>query len=200
MLLINTSLSEFILEQKPDIEKEVKMIQSRIRIFYRKHGGQLIFSSGEIGTISNSDFKETDEIPLSTKNDLASFMNISSPQNTSAISYIVSPRKTFRCNWRHNHRPIYQLLCSGDVSRRTHTCSQPQKKRTVSQGAGIVTSHASQLGANVTFLSLTGKDKARNFATSILDKYDVNYSFNEDTALLPTVKQRFRSQENLYYG
>ena len=55
-------------------------------------------------------------------------------------------------------------------------------------------SHASQLGANVTFLSVTGQDKARNFAASILDKYDVNYSFIVDTARPTTVKQRFRSQ------
>ena len=80
VLLINTSLSEFILEQRPDVIVKGKEYEDKLNPelqILQAYGGQLIFSSGEIGTISNSGFGETDEIPLSTKNSLASFMDSS---------------------------------------------------------------------------------------------------------------------------
>ena len=57
----------------------------------------------------------------------------------------------------------------------------PQKTQQFIGGAAIVASHASALGAKVTFLSVTGQDKPRDFAAATLEKYKVDYNFIVDT-------------------
>lgn len=59
-------------------------------------------------------------------------------------------------------------------------------------GAGIVAAHAAALGAEVTLLSVTGKDSAGRFARERLDEYRVRYVCPEDPGRPTTVKQRFR--------
>ena len=77
VLLINTSLSEFILEHKPDVIVKGKEYEDKFNpeLEILQAMADSLYQLSEIGTISNSGFGETDEIPLSTKNSLASFMN-----------------------------------------------------------------------------------------------------------------------------
>ena len=69
----------------------------------------------------------------------------------------------------------------------------PQETKDFLGGAGIVASHAAQLGASVRFISIAGHDQARDFAASELDRFSVDYSFIVDSARPTTLKQRFRS-------
>ena len=71
----------------------------------------------------------------------------------------------------------------------------PQETTKFIGGANIVAAHASQLGADVKLLSVTGRDSERDFAASVLDKYNVNYSFVIDSTRPTTLKQRFRVRE-----
>jgi rfaE bifunctional protein kinase chain/domain len=198
VLLINTSLSEFILEQKPDVIVKGKEYEDKFNPeleILQAYGGQLIFSSGEIGTISNSGIGETDEIPLSTKNSMASFMSRHSMNSKQLTNIVNNFCKKRICVIGDIIIDQYIDCFALGMSQEEPTLVvSPQEETQFLGGAGIVASHASQLGANVTFLSVTGQDKARNFAASILDKYKVNYSFIVDTARPTTVKQRFRSQ------
>ena len=59
-------------------------------------------------------------------------------------------------------------------------------------GAGIVAAHAAALGAEVTLLSVTGKDAAGRFAHRRLDEYGVKFICPEDPGRPTTVKQRYR--------
>ncbi|WJG10600.1 PfkB family carbohydrate kinase [Aliiglaciecola sp. LCG003] len=62
-------------------------------------------------------------------------------------------------------------------------------------GAGIVAGHASSLGADVTFFSLTGKDKHADFARSKLDEYGINAIIEQDTSRPTTHKLRYRAKD-----
>jgi rfaE bifunctional protein kinase chain/domain len=59
-------------------------------------------------------------------------------------------------------------------------------------GAGIVAAHAAALGAEVTLLSVTGRDVAGKFAHQRLDEYGVKFICPEDPGRPTTVKQRYR--------
>lgn len=59
-------------------------------------------------------------------------------------------------------------------------------------GAGIVASHASNLGANVSFLSIMGKDEIRSFVKKKLVAAGVKSYIAEDESRPTILKQRFR--------
>jgi rfaE bifunctional protein kinase chain/domain len=60
-------------------------------------------------------------------------------------------------------------------------------------GAGIVAGHAGGLGAEVTFLSVTGKDQTAQYAAEKLSSYGVTAKFFSDDSRPTTLKQRFRA-------
>ena len=61
-------------------------------------------------------------------------------------------------------------------------------------GAGIVAAHAAGLGASVQFVSVTGNDAAREFASEGLAAAGVNARLLVDDTRPTTLKQRFRSK------
>ncbi len=61
-------------------------------------------------------------------------------------------------------------------------------------GAGIVAAHAAGLGASVSFISVTGDDKARDFALSNLEAVGVDAQLLLDAGRPTTLKQRYRSK------
>lgn len=60
-------------------------------------------------------------------------------------------------------------------------------------GAGIVAAHAKGLGAEVNFLSISGKDDAAQFAESKLTAYGVHFTLLYDESRPTTLKQRYRA-------
>ncbi len=61
-------------------------------------------------------------------------------------------------------------------------------------GAGIVAAHARGLGAQVTYLTVTGKDDTAKFALNRLQEFEVDVHHVEDESRPTTLKQRFRAQ------
>jgi rfaE bifunctional protein kinase chain/domain len=61
-------------------------------------------------------------------------------------------------------------------------------------GAGIVAAHASGMMADVTFVSVTGVDQARDFARESLKNAQVSAILLEDDSRPTTLKQRYRSK------
>ena len=59
-------------------------------------------------------------------------------------------------------------------------------------GAAIVAAHAAGLGAQVNFISVTGKDLMSKFAFKNLTDYQVNLSLFSDESRPTTLKQRYR--------
>lgn len=61
-------------------------------------------------------------------------------------------------------------------------------------GAAIVASHASGLGAEVNFITVSGKDSVKTFAEKKLKSYNVKSDLFVDESRPTTLKQRFRSK------
>ena len=61
-------------------------------------------------------------------------------------------------------------------------------------GAGIVAAHAAGLGANVSFITVSGNDEAYLYAKSQLSGYGVNAEFIIDETRPTTLKKRYRSK------
>ncbi|MFN0313418.1 MAG: PfkB family carbohydrate kinase [Burkholderiales bacterium] len=61
-------------------------------------------------------------------------------------------------------------------------------------GAGIVAAHARGLGAQVTYLTVTGRDDTAKFALDKLREFNVDVQHVEDDSRPTTLKQRFRAQ------
>ena len=197
-LLICNPLDEFIKEHKPDIIVKGKEYEDKFNPEFeilQSYGGRLIFSSGEMGISSKYTNEGYINVPLSTKNILKSFME----------RHAITSQRLIDILNNFSHKKICVIgdiiideyidcFALGMSQEEPTLVVSPQEKRQFLGGAGIVASHASQLGAKVTFLSVTGQDQARNFAASILEKYGVNYSFVVDSARPTTVKQRFRNQ------
>lgn len=62
-------------------------------------------------------------------------------------------------------------------------------------GASIVAGHASGLGANVLFLSVSGADENKSFAEKKLFEMDIEAVIYEDETRPTTLKQRYRCKE-----
>jgi rfaE bifunctional protein kinase chain/domain len=60
-------------------------------------------------------------------------------------------------------------------------------------GAGIVAAHARNLGAEVQYFSVSGKDATASFAREKLQEYQVSAHVFEDESRPTTLKQRFRA-------
>lgn len=196
--LIKTQLVDFINEHRPDIVvkgKEFENIQNPEQEALKSYGGQLIFSSGEIGS--------TGELPLRNSPDISQRAKV-------LIDKFIERHKISLSNITNlvNRFSEKKICVVGDtiideyidcfplgMSQEEPTLVvSPQETTRYLGGAGIVASHASQLGASVRFLSVAGQDEARDFAAAELEKFEVDYSYIIDTTRPTTVKQRFRSQ------
>jgi rfaE bifunctional protein kinase chain/domain len=60
-------------------------------------------------------------------------------------------------------------------------------------GAGIVAGHAGGLGADVKFITVTGKDATATYAADRLASYNIDTVFLTDDSRPTTLKQRFRA-------
>ena len=157
-------------------------------------GGQLLFSSGEINLKA---FQErNDDIGLQTTqrayiqkylqkhetkpSDLIYFIEQFTNKNVCVLGDMIVDE----------YIDCFPLGMSQEEP--TIVVSQTNSRKFVG-GAGIVASHASQLGANVHLICVTGHDQERDFVAKELDANNVKYNFIVDEARPTTVKQRFRS-------
>lgn len=198
VLLISNSLEHFITAQKPDVIVKGKEYENRFNPeldILQDYGGQLIFSSGEMGIASESHSGDSIFVPKSTRKLIDAFMTRHGITLQRLIDLIDSFADRKICVLGDIIVDEYIDCFALGMSQEEPTLVvSPQQTTQFLGGAGIVAAHASQLGAEVHFLSVTGQDQARNFAAKVLEKHHVNYSFIVDTARPTTVKQRFRSQ------
>jgi rfaE bifunctional protein kinase chain/domain len=69
----------------------------------------------------------------------------------------------------------------------------PIEDKTFVGGAGIVAAHASALGADVSFLTVVGRDKLADYASEALQKYGVKAELFADDTRPTTHKRRYRA-------
>ena len=195
--LVSTNLRDFLIFERPDFVVKGKEFENKFNIEHEiltSFGGQLLFSSGEINLKA---FQErNDDIGLQTTqrayiqkylqkhetkpSDLIYFIEQFTNKNVCVLGDMIVDE----------YIDCFPLGMSQEEP--TIVVSQTNSRKFVG-GAGIVASHASQLGANVHLICVTGHDQERDFVAKELDANNVKYNFIVDEARPTTVKQRFRS-------
>ena len=195
---ITTSLKDFILSHKPDVIVKGKEFEARnnpeLHII-EQFGGRLIFSSGEVGTTFDGLEEKGLNIPSSAKTKIEQFMRkhkITVSRLEGLIDDFANKRICILGDIIIDE--YIDCFALGMSQEEPTLVVTPNERKQFLGGAGIVASHASELGSNVKFLSVGGLDYNRNFAAKTLENYNVDYSFVIDNTRPTTLKQRFRSQ------
>ena len=197
--ILDVSPLEYIKKNKPNIvvkgkEHENKTNEELDTIL--SYGGQLLFSSGEIGFASldllrqeflssnyrvkhNHSFLKRHDIKFSDlKDTIKKFTNL----NVLVIGDTIVDE---------------YITCEplGMSAEDPTIVVSPLLNDKFIGGAAIVASHAKTLGANVKFVSVLGDDENYTFVKDGLEKLDINLSLLKDSTRPTTLKQRFRAKE-----
>jgi rfaE bifunctional protein kinase chain/domain len=196
--LIDKPVVDIIKELRPDVVVKGKEHEGRNNPeapVLAGYGGKLLFSSGET-VFSSLDLIRREFTEVSNS-------SISMPEEYLARNRIGKDRLAQLCGCFEK----LKVVVIGDLIIDEYITCQPlgmsQEDPTIvvtpidSQrfigGAGIVAAHAAGLGAQVDFVSVSGKDASRAFGIEKLDAYKVHSYLLEDNSRPTTLKQRYRS-------
>ena len=196
--ILNTSPQEYIKRNQPHIVvkgKEHENQENEELELLEDYGGKLLFTSGEIG-FSSLDLlkKEFDEANYSTISHSRSYLkrhNIDTLTLTNTV---------------HNFSNLNVLVIGDTIIDEYITCdpigmSQEDPTIVVSPisnnkfigGAAIVASHAKTLGADVSYMSVTGDDENHSYTNEYLNDLNIKTYLYRDSTRPTTLKQRFRA-------
>ena len=197
--LVDEPIHQLIKRHKPKIVvkgKEYEKKQNPELDALREFGGQLIFSSGEIGSTGEASFKIGDNKLASAKIAISRFMT-KHGINTGRLLKILDDFKTKRVCILGDLIIDEYVECFPLGMSREEPCIvvSPQESQRFLGGAAIVAAHSSGLGSKAKFLSVAGNDEVRDFAAANLENFDVDYKFVIDHVRPTTVKRRYRSLE-----
>ncbi|XDZ69360.1 PfkB family carbohydrate kinase [Alphaproteobacteria bacterium LSUCC0226] len=198
VLLIDCEIKDFIRRHQPHFIVKGKEYENQPNVeidVLNEYGGQLIFNSGD-NTISCLNYHpQKPEIPTERINELEEFMSKHHFNRSDLLQIINQFSSKKVCVIGDVIVDEYiDCLPLGMSQEEPTVVVSPRKRERFIGGAGIVASHAAQLGAKVNLISVSGRDEARDFVATALDEYGVNYSLLVDIARPTTVKQRFRSE------
>ncbi len=196
--LLDTSALEYIRKNKPDIivkGKEHENKENEEIELLESYGAKLLFTSGEIG-FSSLDLlqKEFDVINNSNISHYNAYLKRHKIDNKTLTNII------------DNFSDLNVLVIGDTIIDEYITCdpigmSQEDPTIVVSPisnnkfigGAAIVASHARTLGAQVSFISVTGEDDNYTYAHNYLSNLNISTSLYKDASRPTTLKQRFRA-------
>ena len=199
VILIDDSVTEIIDKIRPDIVVKGKEHQNKFNPeekILQSYGAKLLFGSGET-TFSSLDILHK-EFSQSTLKDITLPLEYMS-RHSIDVNNLKGLIKGFSS---------LKVLVIGDLIIDEYiTCealgmSQEDPTVVVTPldttrfigGAGIVAQHASGLGAQVEFVSVSGSDEALEYAQNAFKKSGVNAHLIVDESRPTTIKQKFRSK------
>ncbi len=197
--LINSPVVETIQRLRPDVVVKGKEHESRYNpeaeVLF-SYGAKLLFSSGET-VFSSLDLirREFTEVAKNSINLPIDYLK----RNNISTNKLIEICQSFS---------NLKVVVVGDLIVDEYITCQPlgmsQEDPTIVVtpidsvrfvgGAGIVAAHASGLGAQVDFISVTGNDASQTFAADKLTEFKVKAHLLEDGNRPTTLKQRFRSK------
>lgn len=197
--IFDEPIDHLIRRLKPRVVVKGKEHESRVNAeahALREYGGALLFSSGEIVFSSldllRREFKDVSQRSIILPHDFLVRHRI---ETSKLLDYI------------HQFKRLKVLVLGDLIVDEYITCQPlgmsqedptivvaPIDKALFLGGAGIVAAHASGLGAEVDFLTVTGSDATQKFCHSILQDYGVHAEMLIDANRPTTLKQRFRSK------
>jgi len=198
-ILVDKPVTEIIRKLKPDIvvkgKEHVDLNNPELEVL-KEYGGELLFSSGEV-IFSSLDLIRKD---LSDFDDLwrlfpKEYLQRHNFKDKDLIEIVKKMESLKVC-------VIGDLIVDEYITCNPLGMSQEDPTIVVTPintqkflgGSGIVAAHAANLGAEVEYFSITGKDEARDFAEEELTNYHVNNNLIIDENRPTTVKKRYRSQ------
>jgi len=198
VLLVDCEIKDFIRRHQPNFIVKGKEYENQPNAesdVLKEYGGQLIFNSGENSVSCVTHHSQKPNIPPERSKELEAFMS-KHHFNRSDLRQIINQFSSKKvCVIGDIIIDEYIDCLPLGMSQEEPTLAvSPKKKERFIGGAAIVASHAAQLGADVSLISVSGNDDARDFAAAALDEHGVDYSFLVDIARPTTVKQRFRSE------
>jgi rfaE bifunctional protein kinase chain/domain len=194
---LDTTAAEWIAKLKPAVVVKGKEHEGKLNPEQEtvdSYGGKLLFSSGEVRFSSldllkseffeincssikkPADFRERHNFSL---NELADIVHKFSELKVVVIGDLIVD-EYINCSALGMSREDPTLVVA------------PISTDVFIGGAGIVSAHASMLGAQVQYFCVTGNDIVANNAKNELQKYKVRCHFLSDDSRPTTVKQRFR--------
>jgi rfaE bifunctional protein kinase chain/domain len=195
--IFNEELIKVIEKIKPDFVvkgKEHEFSNNIEDAILKKIGGKLVFSSGE------SLFSSIDLIRHEISN--AETRSICIPRDFISRNKINISKLNALISQINNLRVciIGDLIIDEYITCEALGMSQEDPTIVVTPidfvkfigGAGIVAAHAKGLGAEVTFISVSGDDELKNYATNKFHSYGINHQLLIDSTRPTTLKQRFR--------
>ena len=197
--LIDSPVIEIIKKIRPDVVVKGKEHESRYNSeaeLLISYGAKLLFSSGET-VFSSLDLIRREFTELATR-------NIELPSDYLERNNISKDRLIQLCQSFGRLRVVVigDLIIDEYITCQPLGMSQEDPTIVVTPidsvcfigGAGIVAAHASGLGAQVDFISVTGIDESRNFGVDKLAEFKVKSHLLADGSRPTTLKQRFRSK------
>jgi rfaE bifunctional protein kinase chain/domain len=190
---------DIINRMRPDIVIKGKEHESRNNpeaTVLASYGGKLLFSSGET-VFSSLDLIRREFYSVATD-------TVMLPEEFLVRNGISKERITQLCSYFKKLKVVVigDLIIDEYITCQPLGMSQedptivvtPIDRHSFIGGASIVAAHAAGLGAQVDFLSVSGRDSQREFALSKLADYKVRSQILEDSSRPTTLKQRFRSK------
>jgi rfaE bifunctional protein kinase chain/domain len=197
--ILDQSASSYIEQFKPNTvlkgKEHEKNYNEELDVL-KKYGGKLIFSSGET-IFSSYDLlnKELSNKNIDT-NIYRQYMNRHKINKDRLFSLIEKFSELKICVVGDLIVDEYVICDPLGMSQEEPTIVvTPIHKKKFLGGAGIVAAHASNLGANVNFVTISGEDKTKKYALKQLKKYRVLTDMIVDTNRPTTLKERYRAND-----
>ena len=195
----NEPIEKIITRIQPDIVvkgREYELVENAELEAVKSYGGRLVFSSGQTFFSSvdliKKDFKEIDSHSISLPKEYLKQHNLTNEKLMRRIKKFSELKVCVIGDLIiDEYIDCHALGMSHEDPSIVVTPTDSQK---FIGGAGIVASHASGLGANVNFISVTGEDESRKFALECLSNNGVNAKLLIDETRPTTLKQRYRSK------
>ena len=195
--ITNESIKDVIDKLRPDIVVKGKEHEGRQNLeieVLQKYGGRLLFTSGET-IFSSLDLirKEFDNRDFRLINLPTSFFTRHDVQKQKLVNLVKKFSTLKVC-------VIGDLIVDEYITCDPLGMSQEDPTIVVTPidsahfigGAGIVAAHASGLGAYTHFISVSGVDQSREYASDQLKKAGVSLTLHNDDSRPTTLKQRYR--------
>ena len=201
VIFINDSLEKTLKELKPDIVlkgKEFEQLYNVEKDIIESFGGKLLFSSGEeffaTREIVELEKFNNDKLKLQNPNLFVGRHNI----EENKIKKIIDDFSSLKVLVVGDTIVDEYISCNvvGLSQEDMAIVHSPDEVKKFVGGASIVASHASSLGAETHFFSVTGVDDARIFISEKLKDYNVAECILNDLTRPTTVKQRYKVAAN----
>ena len=199
VFILRDEVNAFVTELKPGIIVKGREFQSQENpeaAILKTYGGRLLFSSGE-SSFSSLDLirREIHEVNYSAIDKHKAFPNRHGFSTLELLSSL------------HNFNTLTVLVIGDTILDEYMNCDavglsqedptivvRPVAKEVFLGGAGIVSGHASSLGAQVIFFTVLGNDETGKTAASLLNDYNISANIFYDETRPSTHKKRYRAK------